>query len=209
MVTPRAYYSPSSRINDRAPFYNFRSPGDINNLKAYTLRDTNPAKPAWMKETGKPLASETFRLSLAGVKALKADSSAIHHPEQLIQEDSTVPLQPFITTHDAICGLLWRSIMLARHELGIISLDEATNFKMPVEFRHLLDPPLAPDYIGNAVMQMSATIPVATLLGPNGLTFAAHAIRRGIGEGNEGGTKSFIKVIGQIKKSSRYVCQHR
>ena len=193
------YYSLSSRINDRAPFYNFGAPGDITSLKAYTLRDTNPAKPAWMKETGKPLGSETFRLSSAGVKALKADSSAIHHPEQLIQEDATVPLQPFITSHDAICGLIWRSIMLARHELGIISLDETTNFKMPVEFRHLTDPPLAPDYIGNAFMQMSATIPVATLLGPNGLTFAAHAIRAGIRECNEGGARTFIKVIGQAK----------
>ena len=194
-----SYYQLSPRINDRKPFYNFSAPGDITSLKAYTLRDTNPAKPAWMKETGRLLASETFRLSPSAVKSLKDDSSAIYHPKQLIQEDSSVPLQSFITTHDAVCGLLWRSIMLARHELGIISLDETTNFKMPVEFRHLLDPPLAPDYIGNAFMQMSATIPAASLLGPNGLTFAAHSIRGGIRECNDGGARTFVKVIGQAK----------
>lgn len=187
----------SSQKMDRASFYNWTQPGDISALKAYSLLDKAPPKPAWMTEKDGPVSSETFRVSPSAIKSLKDAASKVQHPEQFTNGDSTLGLEPYITTHDAICGLLWRTIIISRHSNGIVSLDESSNFKMPVDFRHLLDPPLSQDYIGNAFMQMSATLPVSSLIGPNGLVFAAHSIRRGVSEINKTTARIYVKVIGQ------------
>ena len=187
----------SPRKFDRSPFYNWTQPGDISALKAYSLLDKAPPKPAWMTEKEGPVSSETFRLSPLAIKSLKDAASNVRHPDQFTNGDAAVTLEPYITTHDAVCGLLWRTIIISRHKNAIVSLNESSNFKMPVDFRHLLDPPLAPDYIGNAFMQMSATLPVSTLIGTNGLTFAAHSIRRGVSEINKETARIYVKIIGQ------------
>lgn len=195
-LEPQSYYHLSDRKFDKKPFYNFDVPGDISSLKAYTLRDTNPPKPAWMKESTKPLASETFRISPSAIKALKKDAGSLPEPAN---ETADISLQPYITSHDSVCGLIWSNVIASRVRLGTVKVDEISNFKMPVEFRALTEPPLASDYVGNAFMQMSADLPVSVLLGPNGLTYASHAIRAGIKEVTGGGAKIFVKVIGQAK----------
>lgn len=192
------YYHLSERKFDKSPLYNFDVPGDISSTRGYTLFDTNPPKPAWMKESTKPVSSETFLLSAINVKTLKKDAGIFPRADLAGQEDDQV-LQPFVSSHDAVCGLIWHCVIMARVKIGTVSEKEDSNFKMPVEFRSLTDPPLAHDYIGNAFMQMSASLPVSKVIGPNGLTLATHAIREGITNVVEGGAKAFVKVIGQAK----------
>ncbi|KAF7374763.1 hypothetical protein MSAN_00361800 [Mycena sanguinolenta] len=107
-----------------------------------------------------------LRLSPAGAVQLKADA--------------TTPGER-ISTHDALCALMWRTVLLMRRRSSAqsIPLSATSNLFMPSDARRHL-PDLPCPYVGNAVYQIIAALDVATLLSPSGLARAASEVRRAI-----------------------------
>ncbi|KAJ6507980.1 hypothetical protein C8R47DRAFT_64406 [Mycena vitilis] len=109
-----------------------------------------------------------LRLSAAGLEQLKADA--------------TIPGER-ISTHDALCALMWRTALLVRSRRSSSAQsvpDSATsNLFMPSSARrHIKN--LPSPYVGNAVYQIIAALELGTLLSPSGLQRAAGEIRRAI-----------------------------
>ncbi|KAJ7261815.1 hypothetical protein B0H12DRAFT_1231458 [Mycena haematopus] len=116
-----------------------------------------------------------LRLSPAGVAQLKADA--------------TTPGAPRISTHDALCALMWRTVLLlrsGRSSAQSMPLSAISNLFMPSDARRYLPDLPSPlgnrtsPYVGNAVYQLRATLDLATLLSPSGLPLAASEVRRAI-----------------------------
>ncbi|EXJ70543.1 uncharacterized protein A1O5_06613 [Cladophialophora psammophila CBS 110553] len=111
----------------------------------------------------------SFYIPATGVAQLKADA--------------TQPGAPPISTHDAICALIWRSLILVRRERSAAARalpgSTKTNLFMPSDARRHLDLPQS--YIGNAVYQLSVSLDLGKLLDPrSGLQEAAGAVRHAI-----------------------------
>ncbi|KAJ6513080.1 hypothetical protein C8R45DRAFT_334027 [Mycena sanguinolenta] len=108
-----------------------------------------------------------LRLSPAGLAQLKTDA--------------TTPGER-ISTHDALCALMWRTVLLIRSRRPSqqnISSSTTSNLFMPTNARRHL-PGLPSPYVGNAVYQLIAGLDLDTLLSPSGLQRAAAEIRRAI-----------------------------
>lgn len=99
-----------------------------------------------------------------------------------MKKDATPPAPAWISTHDALVALIWRTqIQLHRQRSPAAqALPESTltTLFMPSDARKALN--LPSPYIGNAIYQLSATLPLSTLLSENGLQSAALAIRQAI-----------------------------
>ncbi|KAJ7364202.1 hypothetical protein DFH08DRAFT_268384 [Mycena albidolilacea] len=109
-----------------------------------------------------------LRISAAGLAQLKADA--------------TTPDAPPISTHDALCALMWRTVLLIRSRRSPEPVPPSTtsNLFMPSNARPHL-PALPSPYIGNAVYQLIAGLPLGALLAPDsGLQAAALELRRAI-----------------------------
>ncbi|KAH0566018.1 hypothetical protein GP486_000590 [Trichoglossum hirsutum] len=76
-------------------------------------------------------------------------------------------LKPWISTNDALSALLWSCITSARMPRLQSNLMKDGNaesaFGMAVDGRGRLDPPLLPEYVGNATLYSIATAPLSTL----------------------------------------------
>ncbi|KAF8206254.1 hypothetical protein K438DRAFT_1816899 [Mycena galopus ATCC 62051] len=108
-----------------------------------------------------------LRLSPAGLAQLKADA--------------TTP-NARISTHDALCALMWRTLAVIRShrpETSSLPPSTITNIFMPTDARRHL-PALPTPYIGNAVYQLIAALDLGTLLAPSGLQRAAAEVRSAI-----------------------------
>ena len=100
----------------------------------------------------------------------------------------------WISTSDALCALLTHSIRNTREERPTLTLGLA------MDFRAYLDPPLPPDYIGNAVHMLNIPIPQSERK-DHQITIAttAHQIRRSI----QGINENYInRVIGALNSPS-------
>lgn len=99
-----------------------------------------------------------------------------------LKKDATPPSPAWISTHDALVALIWKTqIQLHRQRSPAAqSLPGSTlsTLFMPSDARKSLGIPNP--YIGNAIYQLSATLPLSKLLSENGLQFAALAIRQAI-----------------------------
>jgi hypothetical protein len=85
-------------------------------------------------------------------------------------------INPRISTHDAICALTWRSIMLSRYAAGTISgLDTEVEFHLPTDVRRFVG--LGNDYIGNMVYFVTCKTPLRDLLKPDSLPKLAAMVR--------------------------------
>lgn len=123
--------------------------------------------------TGHPFSAENpqvpvlLHISLDGLAELKVSATS---------ENNIPP----ISTHDALVALIWRTTILLRsrrHPSLSISIPPVTTsyLFMPSDARKHLG--LNKDYVGNAVYQLAAKLPLGTLFGPDGLQHAARAIR--------------------------------
>lgn len=99
-----------------------------------------------------------------------------------LKADASLPNAPFISTHDALVALLWRSVLLLRSRRSALAKDLPAStvgtLFMPSDARRHLN--LPPSYIGNVVYQLTADLDLATLLSDSGLPYAAGAIRSAI-----------------------------
>ncbi|MCJ1390290.1 hypothetical protein MMC18_003148 [Xylographa bjoerkii] len=96
-----------------------------------------------------------------------------------LKADATPPEGPPISTHDALCALTWRSLLLIRSRRPQhIPASTIGRIFMPSDARRHLNLPMS--YIGNAVYQLTAALDLDTLLSPSGMQHAARAIRLAI-----------------------------
>lgn len=113
--------------------------------------------------------------------------------------DATPPAPAWISTHDALVALIWRTqIRLHRQRSPAAqALPETTltTLYMPSDARKALNIPSG--YIGNVIYQLSATLPLSLLLSENGLQSAALAIRQAIASVNPEKIKSYYAKMGE------------
>ena len=96
-----------------------------------------------------------------------------------LKADATPPEGPPISTHDALCALIWCSLLLIRsRRTQPIPASTIGRIFMPSDARRHLNLPTS--YVGNAVYQLTATLDLDTLLSSSGLQHAASTIRLAI-----------------------------
>jgi trichothecene 3-O-acetyltransferase len=119
-------------------------------------------------QTTRPEPPLTFTISASNLAKLKADAQHVDAPP--------------ISTHDAMCALIWRTTILIRSqrspEARNIPPDSETQLFFPTDGRRHLRLPLS--YIGNAVYQLKVTLPLSEVLSATGLQLTASAVRRAI-----------------------------
>ncbi|PMD34197.1 hypothetical protein L207DRAFT_517398 [Hyaloscypha variabilis F] len=98
-----------------------------------------------------------------------------------LKADATTPSAPFISTHDSLAALTWRSLLLIRSRRSPshpVPSSTLGSIFFPSDARRHLN--LPDSYTGNCVYQLKASLPLSTLFSPSGLREAASAIRRAI-----------------------------
>ena len=165
---------------------------NINKLSAYTILP-QPARglPSWAAPDHRKLASETFLLPAATLKELKSLATS--------QKPAAVSDEAYISTHDAVCALIWRTTMAARVAAGEISKDENTTFGMPIDGRSQLSPKQPVDWIGNNAIGFKVGETVARLINAEtGLGLAAFAIRAGVKSVDDTYIRTLISVLQSV-----------
>jgi hypothetical protein len=169
--------SEGASMVDRSALRNLKSdsPFNIKDHPAYRWNFPPPEVPPQPEtpsphpfEASAPETAVLLHISAANLKRLKADA--------------TTPDTPFISTHDALAALIWRSSLLvrSRRSTAIQNLPSSTlgSVFFPSDARRHLN--LTESYIGNCVYQLTATLDLGTLFSLSGLKQAASAIRRAI-----------------------------
>ena len=98
-------------------------------------------------------------------------------------KESRKPLNgaKYVSSYDSIIGLLWRSVLRVRAEMKPHLRAGESRLFHPIDLRSRAGTDIPDNYFGNAVTVASAgPLPMADLLGPDGLSFAASSIRESI-----------------------------
>lgn len=167
-------------LYDRSVLSDCVGEGDITKLQAYSVVQGIPE----LHAISKNVITTSFQLSPSALNALKIAS---------------YPTEGWITTHDAVNALCWRTHAKGRYKANLVTLDNTTKFAFPVEFRKRLQVPLPLNYIGNAVLMTKVELPIKILLGPDGLKFAAASIRKGVQEIDAIYVNNFMAVIKSLE----------
>jgi hypothetical protein len=139
---------------------------------------------------GKPLASATFLIRRSALADLKALATS--------QKPSMSTTEPYISTHDAVCALIWRTVMAARLKVGAIAPSDTPTFGMPIDGRTQLFLPLPADFLGNLAVCFKIGESVQTLVAPEHLGAAAFQIRAGVKSVDDTYLKDFIALLKQV-----------
>ena len=135
----------------------------------------NIGGPPWAFATDVPMMAKIFRFSAAQLAKLKAEANG---------EGS------WVSTNDALCALLWRSITIARAP----SSEKMSTLGFAVDGRLRMDPPLPPSYIGNVNVYGTAMLPLSTLPS-TALSTIARSIRAGISRVDDARIRNVIELI--------------
>jgi hypothetical protein len=155
--------------NDRSFMRNITSETTFNieQHPAYTIQETHEDQFHPFKAKS-PEISVLLHISAVNLAQLKCDAST--------------PDAAPISTHDALVALMWRTVLLIRSRRSAQSqaMPDSTigSMFMPSDARRQLNLPSS--YIGNAVYQLTAALPLAILFSPSGLQAAASAVRAAI-----------------------------
>ncbi|KAL7803492.1 transferase [Trichoderma aethiopicum] len=102
----------------------------------------------------------------------------------------------WISTGDAIAALIWRSVMLARHQAGLLPDDATVVMTQPLDVRALLN--LPEPYFGNAFYITRPSLPLSVLADPeHGLGVAAKALRADIKSMTGDKFRDFLGLAGR------------
>ena len=145
--------------------------------------------PAWASPDHRKLASETFLLPAAALKELKTLATS---------QKPASSSEPYISTHDAVCALIWRTTMAARVAAGEISKSDSTTFGMPIDGRSQLSPPQPADFMGNNAIGFKIGESVEKLIAPESLGAAAFAIRTGVKSVDDSYLRNLITVLKEV-----------
>ena len=129
-------------------------PGVIENHPAWS---TSPYKPL-AGSARKPTSCTIFHISSDSLRVLKQVASPSSHASSALAPHQA----PRISTHDAIAALIWRSIMLARRQAGIILDRISTQFCTAVDCRSHLNLPTP--YFGNAIYPVQISLAISQLI---------------------------------------------
>lgn len=141
-----------------------------------------------------PRECSTFYFSPAKLAELKKLAS------------SSDPSDPWVSTHDALCGLLWRRISLAR----CLSSNDAEDgqsaqvqFACAVQGRQRLSPPLTDDYLGIVSFYCSFTLEIENLVSPSvPLYTVARTVRTALAKFDDARLREAIAVIDSVSNIS-------
>ncbi|CAL9083169.1 unnamed protein product [Musa acuminata var. zebrina] len=139
------------------------------------LRFPSGAGPEVTFQMDAPLRERIFRFSREAIFDLKSranrqspklvdDGNALAgiHEEQIPDGESealaAVVKEDEISSFQSLCALVWRSVTGARKRLA---MEATTTFRMAVNCRHRVVPPVAANYFGNAIQ----SIPTKALVG--------------------------------------------
>lgn len=175
---------------DRTMLFEGAPEADISKLSAYTMLP-EPARgmPDWASPDHRKLASKIFRLSRKALVQLKTDAT---------NQKPAASSEPYISTHDAVCALVWRTTMAARVSAGKISRYDQTTFGMPIDGRSQLKPPQPLDFLGNNAIGFKVADTVERLIAPQNLGTAAFAIRTGVKSVDDSYIKDLISVLREV-----------
>ena len=146
------------------------------------------------KTTPSNIVNCFYYFSPERLRALKAAAQPINKTD------------PWVSTNDALCALLWRHMTIARQlkESG----HKNSTFEIPCDVRGRLAPKLHPEYAGNAVVHAHFSYPIEELCStaPNGLHSAASAIRKAVDRVDEPLIRKIYGVISSLPTigSARY-----
>jgi len=110
--------------------------------------------------------------------------------------------QPWVSTHDAVCALIWASIMRARNRAGLLGDNTEVVMGLTVDTRNRTTPPLPLDYMGNANLVAGASLVLPRLLDPDSLPRVAHIIRAGISRIDSDYIENFTGVMQDLEDLS-------
>ncbi|KAG4025134.1 hypothetical protein MFRU_065g00070 [Monilinia fructicola] len=162
---PQAKRSPAAF--DRSRLSISSAVPDISKMPAYMILSESFD---FSTRTAGSIASTMYRFTNESLARLKSDSALFLPPDC-----------PWISTHDAVCALVFRQKIKARFAAGIVKSSDLVQYSFPVEYRKIINPPLPSDYVGNAVIFTATSfITVSDLVGPEGLSLAGAAVRRAI-----------------------------
>ena len=163
-------------------------PGAIENHSGWT---TSPLKSNRAQASSATLC-KTFYISKESLRALKEAAKPSPSVSTAVIDEVA-----YISTHDAIGALIWRSTMLARHRAGIISDNTITHMCQPVDCRTRLN--LPEPYFGNAIYGTEASLSIAQMKSQSsGFQSAARAIRA---EVNASTAEKFRDLLDFVKRT--------
>lgn len=156
-----------------------------------------PEPPTWLSQ--KAPKTLVFRFPGASLAALKKASTTVFSTQ--------ISIRSFISTHDALLGLVWRSIVVARHAVGTITgdLNQVVMCTIPVNYRHLVSSPLPETYIANAFLSVAATASLGTMLSSDGPWIAAHAMRKAISTVTAANAADYVNMVSHLSDYRLYV----
>lgn len=103
-----------------------------------------------------------------------------------------------ISTHDAVCALVWRSTMATRVSAGEISKHDETTSGMPIDGRSQLKPTQPPEFLGNNAIGFKVADSVENLIAPRSLRIAAFTIRTGVKSVDDSYIRNLITVLKEV-----------
>ena len=108
--------------------------------------------------------------------------------------------EPWISTNDALCRLLWRHVSLARQLPA--NNNASSIIAIPCNVRRRLTPPLPPDYVGNALLQAHFACTLSELYSsaPDSLYRTASAIRAAINRVDDRTIRGVYGAINALPK---------
>ena len=112
-----------------------------------------------------PARAPSSRTNTTRILILQA--SAVQALEQAVKKHlkATAGAKAWVTTTDCLAGLVW--VAVARARKARLDSSDVMKFGSAVDFRSRMDPPLRPDYFGNAIVHAIATATVSELIGEN------------------------------------------
>lgn len=176
-----------AELFDRSPLMHGSGHGLRSEHPEYAVLPSSPAGPPpfLLKAT----QSAIFYLSPSALAALKAAACPVNCTQNTPTDFN------WISTHDGISALVWRSVLAATYAANKISADVLTSFSLAVDGRARSDPPLRPDWLGNASLYSRADSPLPTLLAPDNFADLAVAVRKSIAKVDSAHIKDVIQLL--------------
>ena len=152
-----------------------------------------------------------FHISSDSLRALKEAASPSLSPSDVglpnSQPHSSSEKVTYISTHDAIAALIWRSILLARSRAGIISNNTLSQFCQAIDCRSRMG--LPQPYHGNAFYGILTSLDITQFAPPSdapdtsripGLQAAARAIRSELMDAT---AEKFRDLLGFVERTEK------
>lgn len=106
----------------------------------------------------------------------------------------------WISANDILCAVLWHAVVRARLGSRSAAEGECSILAVPVNVRRRMNPPLPPDYIGNAVIEAMTERPMTELSAwsTSQLAETALAIRQAVSSVDDANIRALIELVDHV-----------